>query len=83
MAYDMRPRLERAFETGRRGLRAHPEDLVVAGLVAAPFAGTFGIWLSALTWWPNPVIWVATAVPLVAATLWIAGRGVGVAEATE
>ena len=36
----------------------------MAGLVAAPFAGTFGIWLSWLTWAPNPMIWLATAVAL-------------------
>ncbi len=56
---------------------------MVAALVAAPFAGTFGIWLSWLTWWPNPVIWLATLLALGPATAWIAGRGVGVAEAQE
>ena len=32
------------------------DDWLVAALVAAPFAGAFGIWVNALTWWPNAVI---------------------------
>jgi hypothetical protein len=83
MAIDINQRLERAILSGRQGLKAPAEDILVAGLVAAPFAGTFGIWLSWLTWWPNPVLWVATAIVLVALGLWIAGRGVGVAETQE
>jgi protein-S-isoprenylcysteine O-methyltransferase Ste14 len=83
MADDMKQRFDRALATGRRGIGASLEDIVVALLVAAPFAGTFGLWLSALTWWPNPAIWAATAVVLAASALWIAGRGVGVAEAQE
>jgi hypothetical protein len=71
---DVKRRLERAMDTGRGGMAVSAEDAVVAALVASPFAGAFGIWLSWLTWWPNPVIWVATAVVQVGATLWIAGH---------
>ncbi len=66
-------RLRRALEAGRAGLDVSVEDLLVAALVAAPFAGTFGVWLSALTWWPNPAIWLPTALAQAAGTLWIAG----------
>ncbi len=71
---DAKERLGRAMGTGRAGLRASVEDLIVAALVAAPFAATFGISLSWLTWWPNPVIWTAAAAAQAGATLWIAGR---------
>jgi hypothetical protein len=67
-------RLGRAVGTGRAGMGASAEGLAVSALVAAPFAGTFGILLSWLTWWPNPAIWLATAVAQGGATLWIAGR---------
>ena len=83
MAGGMKRRVARAVATGRRGLGASAEEIVVAGLVAAPFAGTFGIWLSWATWAPAAAIWVATAAALVAATLWVAGHGVGVAAAPE
>ena len=67
-------RLFRALKTVRSGLGVSVEDMLAAAFVAAPFAGTFGIWLSALTWWPSPVIWLPTALAQAAGTLWIAGR---------
>ncbi|MER2507837.1 MAG: hypothetical protein ABTQ27_03660 [Amaricoccus sp.] len=49
------------------------DDALTAGLVAAPFAGAAGIWISALTWWPNLLIQALTAVLWLALALWIAG----------
>lgn len=71
-----RPRrgLAQAAETGRAGLRAPAEELLVAGLIVAPFAATFGIWLSWLTWWPSAVICFAVALSLAAGAAWVGGH---------
>jgi hypothetical protein len=74
MNVEARLRAERALATGRLGLGASLEDLAVAALVAGPFVGTFGVALSWATWWPNPVIWAATALVLAAGTAWTAGH---------
>jgi fatty acid desaturase len=76
-----RARLMGAVETGRAGAGVSAEALTVAALVAAPFAGTFGVWLSWLTWWPNPAIWLTTAFLQGGSTLWIAGRRRAVEDA--
>ncbi len=66
----------RAVAQARAGLGVQGEDLLVAALVALPFAGCFGIWFNALTWWPNPIVWLLTALAQAALTFWIAGRAV-------
>ncbi len=55
------------------GLRASPEDLVIAALVMAPFALALTLVVSAMAWWgslPMVVLFLVLAVP---ATLWNAG----------
>ena len=50
------------------------EDMLVAGLVAGPFAATFAIWLSWLTWWPNAVILLVWLAVQILGLLWVAGH---------
>jgi hypothetical protein len=73
MIETLKRRLSEAPGAMRAGLGASGEDMAVATLVAAPFAATFGIWLSWATWWPNLPVWIATAIVLVAGAFWAAG----------
>ncbi len=66
--------------TAQRGLRVRGEQLLVALLVASPFAVTFGIWLSWLTWWPNPVIWAFVALVEAVGAAYAAGAMAGTVE---
>ncbi|MBP7242508.1 hypothetical protein [Amaricoccus sp.] len=52
----------------------------MALLVASPFAVTFGIWLSWLTWWPNPVIWAFVALVEAVGAAYAAGAMAGTVE---
>ena len=55
------------------GASASLEDLLVAALVALPFAACFGIFVNIATGWPTPVPLVLTLVAEVPLTLWFAG----------
>lgn len=58
----------------RRGLSVSMMDRAVGKLVAMPFAGAFGIWWNALTWWPNMVTLSLTAVLWIVLATWISGH---------
>jgi len=66
--------LRTAPETAVAGWNGPAEDLVVAALVALPFAGFFGIFFSALFGLSGSMIAVIlSALVLAALTFWIAG----------
>jgi hypothetical protein len=69
----LRGRMGDTVAIAREGLGVRGERLLVAALVASPFAGALGIWLSWLTWWPNPAIWVFVALAEVAGAAYAAG----------
>ncbi|HMQ91917.1 MAG TPA: hypothetical protein PKA33_04085 [Amaricoccus sp.] len=50
------------------------EDMLIAGLVAAPFTTAFAIWLSQLTWWPNAMIILIWLAVQILGTFWVAGH---------
>ena len=63
-----------AGEDMRRGLRVSLEDKVIGGLIAAPFAGFLGIWLNALTRWPDMVTFGITVFLWLPLSAWVAGH---------
>ncbi|MBP7000121.1 hypothetical protein [Amaricoccus sp.] len=69
----LRGRMGEIVAIAREGTGVRGERLLVAALVASPFAGGLGIWLAWLTWWPNPVIWVFVALAEVAGAAYSAG----------
>lgn len=74
----MRWRIDPAVRTQamadmRAGLGVPMQDLLVAALVALPFAGCLGIFVNAATGWPTPLPLLVTLVAEVPLTLWIAG----------
>ena len=66
--------LKSAADTAAFGWNAPVEDLVVAALVALPFAGIFGIFVSALLGLSGSMVMVLLSGLVQAAlTFWIAG----------
>lgn len=66
--------------TVQRGLRVRGERLLVALLVASPFAVALGIWLSWLTWWPGPAVWAFVALVEAVGAAYAAGAMAGTVE---
>lgn len=60
--------------TLRRGFGASGEDRATAAMVAAPFSGAIGIFINALTWWPDMLTLGITLLIWITMALWIAGN---------